>query len=54
MGGEERRALYEKAIDRAKSVVRRGEQTITLQLKRGDHVPVRFVERGSERFAGVF
>ena len=54
MGREEKRALYEKAIDRAKTVMRRSEQTITLQLKRGDHVPIRFLERGKERFADVF
>ena len=54
MGREERRALYEKAIERARTVIGRCEQLITLQLKKGDHVPVRFVERGKERFAGVF
>ncbi|KAH7360992.1 cytochrome P450 monooxygenase-like protein [Rhexocercosporidium sp. MPI-PUGE-AT-0058] len=54
MGREERRMLYEKAIERAEKVIRRSEQTITLQMLPGDEVPVRFVERGTERFWGCY
>lgn len=53
MGVEEKRVVYQKAIDNAQRVIRRLEQTITLKLAPGDKVPIRFVERGSERFADV-
>jgi cytochrome P450 len=54
MGKAERKALYQKAAIRADEVLRRCEQrTITLQMRPGDKVPVRFVERGKERFAGL-
>ncbi|PVH82251.1 cytochrome P450 [Cadophora sp. DSE1049] len=54
MGREERRELYGKALKRAQKVIRRSEQTITLQMLPGDEVPVRFVERGKERFWGFY
>jgi cytochrome P450 len=45
--------VYQQATERARRIIKRCEQRlITLQLKPGDHVPVRFVERGKERFAG--
>jgi cytochrome P450 len=53
MGIEEKRAVYGKAIERARNVIRRSEQTITLQMKRGDQLPVRFVARGKEKFGDV-
>jgi len=54
MGKEQKRVLYEKAIDRARGVIRACQPIITLQMKPGQKVPVRFVERGRERFSGVF
>ncbi|KAK0100414.1 hypothetical protein ONS96_007691 [Cadophora gregata f. sp. sojae] len=54
MGSENRRELYGKALKRAKEIIRRSEQTITLQMLPGDEVPVRFVERGKERFWGCY
>jgi len=54
MGTEERKVVYGKAVERARWVIGRCEQkTITLQMKKGDFMPVRFVERGRERFAGI-
>jgi len=50
MGQEERRQLYLKATDRAKMLIRRSEQVITVQMLPGDKVPLRFVQRGKERF----
>jgi cytochrome P450 len=50
---EEKRRLYQKAIDNAEKTVRRCTQRITIQLRPGDKVPLRFVERGSERFMGI-
>ena len=50
MAREERRELYEKALKRAEKIIRRSEQTITLQMMPGDEVPIRFVEKGKERF----
>jgi len=54
MGIEQKRAVYQNAIARATDVIRRSEQAITLQMKRGDQLPVRFVARGRERFGDVF
>lgn len=54
MGEGERRALYERARESAMGKVRRCEQVITLQMSGGEHVPLRFVERGKERFKGLF
>jgi cytochrome P450 len=50
MGKEERRKVYQKAIDKAKMLIRRSEQVITVQMLPGDKVPLRFVQRGKERF----
>jgi cytochrome P450 len=55
MGSEEKRSLYLKAVERAQKILRRCVQTtITLQMKAGDKIPMRFVERGHERFSGAF
>ncbi|KAG0652326.1 Cytochrome P450 [Hyphodiscus hymeniophilus] len=54
MSLSEKKALYQKAADRADTVLKRCEQrTITLQMLPDDTVPVRFVKRGEERFAGL-
>ncbi|KAL3423548.1 cytochrome p450 3a21 [Phlyctema vagabunda] len=50
----QRRRVYERAMTRAREVLRDLEPVITLLMKRGDKVPVRFVERGHERFAACF
>ena len=54
MGKEEKRVLYQKAIESAERTISRSEQTITVQMKPGERVPLRFVARGKERFADVF
>lgn len=55
MGSEEKRELYEKAVQKARGVLARCEQRrITLQMVGDDCVPVKFVKRGGERFAGVY
>jgi hypothetical protein len=42
-------------MEKARRVIGRCEQKIiTLQMRKGDCVPVRFVERGRERFVGLF
>lgn len=49
-GGEERRAIYKKACDRANHLLReKVSSIITLQL-RGASIPIRIVPRGEERF----
>ncbi|TVY39093.1 Cytochrome P450 [Lachnellula occidentalis] len=53
MTDEEKRELYYEAVIEAEKVIRRSSQIITLKLSKGDKVPLRFVERGSERFAGI-
>jgi len=53
MNVEEKRRLYQKAVDSSEKTIRRCMQRITIQLRSGDRVPLRFVERGSERFMGV-
>jgi cytochrome P450 len=55
MDSEEKKAVYGKAIERVRIILKRCEQSaITLQMKKGDRYPVRFVERGMERFAGLY
>lgn len=54
MSTEERRTTYEKAMDHAKVVLARLEQTITIKMKVGDTVPLRFVPKGKERFASCY
>lgn len=50
-GGNERRELYQKAVDRANYYIKNEVATIiTLQL-RGVSVPIRLMKRGEERFA---
>lgn len=51
MSKEEKARVYAKATKRAKDMIARAEQVITVQLLPGDKVPVRFVERGQERFS---
>jgi cytochrome P450 len=47
--------IYRNAIAKAEMMLKRCEQvTITLQMKVGDKIPVRFVKRGNERFADLF
>ena len=54
MEAAEKKAIYQKVAIRAESILRRCEQrTITLQMRPGDRVPVRFIESGKERFAGL-
>jgi cytochrome P450 len=50
MEGEERAAIYAKAREIARGKVRGSVMGLTLQLRRGDRVGLRFVERGKERF----
>jgi cytochrome P450 len=52
MGVEERREVYEKAKKKAKKFIGESKTVVTLQMRSG--VPVRFVRRGSERFAGCY
>ncbi|KAH8602340.1 cytochrome P450 monooxygenase-like protein [Bisporella sp. PMI_857] len=53
MSVEEKKAVYGKAIERARKVLNRCEQVLTLRMRRGDFVPVRFVARGQERFGDL-
>ena len=50
MGVGEKREVYARAVESARLKIRRSVQQITLQLRRGDSIPLRFVERGGERF----
>ncbi|KAF5873351.1 putative cytochrome p450 monooxygenase protein [Botrytis fragariae] len=53
MNDEERREVYEKAIIETKEVLRRCNQAqIVLKMAKEDKVPLKFVERGKERFRG--
>ncbi|KAF7864008.1 hypothetical protein EAF04_006973 [Stromatinia cepivora] len=49
MGGEDRKAVHEKAIERARKLMRESESIITLQML-GEPVSLRFVRRVRERF----
>jgi cytochrome P450 len=48
MGVQERREVYERAKAKARKAIAESETVITMQMRSG--VPVRFVERGRERF----
>jgi cytochrome P450 len=52
MGREARRAVYEVARRAAERTVRRSVSIVTLKLRAGERVPVRWVRRGEECFAG--
>jgi hypothetical protein len=52
MSQVERKALYEKAIAKARKLVRGAIPTIALKIE-GEQVPLRFVRRGAERFRGL-
>jgi cytochrome P450 len=54
MGVEEKRKVYKKAVEKAEMIIRRSEQIITVQMLPGDKVPLRFVQRGKERFGDVY
>lgn len=49
MDRPQRRALYQKAIDKRDATIRGASSLLTLKL-RGDDVALRFVKRGEERF----
>jgi len=53
MDAQERGEVYKKAVDKAEMIIRRSEQIITVQMLPGDRVPLRFVQRGKERFGGI-
>jgi cytochrome P450 len=53
MEKHERKAVYEKAMAKARKLIRESETIITLQML-GISVPVRFVKRGEERFMGCY
>ena len=48
----EREKVYEKAMSKARKLIRESETVIALKMH--GKVPVRFVERGKERFMGCF
>lgn len=50
MNREERRALYRKAQGRFKETMSKVSSLLTLKLPPGEHIPVRLVPRGQERF----
>ena len=52
MGKAERRKVYEQAMAKARKLIRESETIIALKMY--GKVPVRFVERGKERFMGCF
>lgn len=53
-GRRELKRVYDRARERAKEVVRRSEQLITLQMRGNDRVPVVFRRRGEEVFLGLY
>jgi Cytochrome P450 len=50
MSPAERRAVYARAQERSRQLLREADSVLTLKLHGGRHVPVRFVKRGCERF----
>ncbi len=52
MNGDERRAVYQKAMDKVRTLIAASQSEIFLQM-RGNY-PVRFLKRGEEKFMGCF
>jgi cytochrome P450 len=52
MTADEKREVYEKAKEKARKMIRGAVPTISLKME-GEEVPLRFVKRGKERFAGL-
>ncbi|KAK3308014.1 cytochrome P450 [Chaetomium strumarium] len=50
MSPADRRAVYRKAQDKSRATVNGADSVLTLKLRGGNHVPVRLVKRGMERF----
>lgn len=50
MNREKRTELYKTAQDASRSMMGRAASVLTLKLHGGDHVPIRLVKRGEERF----
>ncbi|KAL2196193.1 cytochrome P450 [Corynascus similis CBS 632.67] len=50
MTPQERRELYRRAQEKSRATIREANSILTLKLHGGQHVPVRLVARGKERF----
>ncbi|KAI1192783.1 cytochrome P450 [Nemania serpens] len=50
MDHAQRETLYKKAVQRSRNTMASCETRVTLKLHNGDHVPLRLVKRGEERF----
>ncbi|KAH7026000.1 cytochrome P450 [Microdochium trichocladiopsis] len=50
MSREERAKVYKKAQDKARATILKASSMLTLKLHGNDHVPIRLVRRGEERF----
>lgn len=50
MSKDDKAALYARAQDKARETISGAASVITLQLRGGNHVPIRLVRRGEERF----
>ncbi|KAI2638476.1 cytochrome P450 [Xylaria nigripes] len=49
-----RTTLYEKSIQRSRATMDACESRVTLKIQNGQHVPVRLVKRGEEKFVNWF
>ncbi|KAI3340664.1 cytochrome P450 [Ustulina deusta] len=54
MDQDQKETLYKKAIQRSRDVIATSEARITLKLHNAQHVPLRLVKRGEERFVSWF
>jgi cytochrome P450 len=52
MGRVQRAKVYQQAQARSRETLRGAESVITLKLHGGQHIPIRLVKRGEERFVG--
>ncbi|KAJ1326495.1 cytochrome P450 [Microdochium nivale] len=50
MSQEQRAAVYKKAQQKARETILKASSMLTLKLHGSDHVPIRLVKRGEERF----
>ncbi|TRX93847.1 hypothetical protein FHL15_005229 [Xylaria flabelliformis] len=54
MNQDQKRGLYKKAVQRSRDVIASCEARVTLKIYNGQHVPLRLVRRGEERFVSWY
>ncbi|KAI0544443.1 cytochrome P450 [Xylaria curta] len=54
MNKDQKHALYKKSVQRSRDIIASCEARVTLKIYNGQHVPLRLVKRGEERFVSWY